>query len=356
MSYGGSLSRACRDRRIRGVTVEEFNVVLAASDEMRHPHDDGFNWRESLYFNFADLQNGLGGWIYLWVVPNKPLKSGMLVSIYHGLVDRCDANDVALKSSGHRYLDTAGNWVYCYKRDVAPLIDSDFDNVELCGLHLVRRDPLRTYTIAFSDDVGTRIDLAGTFTMNPYDYADGAHPTPSWVAQNRYHRSWRVKGSLTIAGKTYAINTTGDSDHSWGNRDMTVFSTHTFKMWSFQTPDARRSVSVIEQGAGLYLGFIDIDGDTRSVQSIRETGRYSETGVQQDIDVTITDVAGRTIHASMPRMFSVIGHGEPAGLWGFEGVGSYNVDGWGACTGVASYFWPPTVTAAKLHDGGAHHR
>jgi hypothetical protein len=326
-------------------------VVLAASDEMRHPHDDGFNWRESLYFNFADKTNGLGGWIYLWVVPNKPLKSGMLVSVYHGIADRRDANDVALSSPGHRFVDGAGNWVYCFKKDVAPLIEMDFDNVELCGLRLTRRHPLKSYQISFADDSGTRMELEAEFPMDPYDYADGAFPTPWWVAKNRYHRSWRVKGHLTIAGRTYAVNTTGDSDHSWGTRDMQVFSTHTIKMWSFQTPDARCAVSVIEQGAGLFLGFVDIDGDTRSVKTIEHSGRYTATGVQRDVQVTITDVAGRSVHARLPEMFSAIGHGEPGGLWGFEGVGCYAVDGWGECTGVSSYFWPPTVTAHGLHTG-----
>jgi hypothetical protein len=331
-------------------------VVLAASDELRHPHDDGFNWRESLYFNFADQAHGLGGWIYLWVVPNKPMKSGMLVSVYHGTVDRRDANDVALKSPGHRYVDGSGNWVYCFKQDVAPLIAANFDDVELCGLRLVRRRPLESYAITFADDVGNRLDLAAQFPMRPYDYADGMHRTPTWVAKNRYHRSWRIAGSLLIGGTHYPISTTGDSDHSWGTRDMEVFSTHTFKMWSFQTPDARRSVSVIEQGAGLYLGFVDIDGDTQSVKTIEQTARYTPTGVQRDIEVVITDVGGRRVRARLAAMFSVIGHGEPAGLWGFEGVGRYYVDGWGGCTGVASYFWPPTVTADALHRGAAHVR
>jgi hypothetical protein len=326
-------------------------VVLAASDELRHAYDQSFNWRESLYFNFADKTHGLGGWIYLWVVPNKKLKSGMLVSVYHGVVDRRDANDMALNSPGHRYVDPSGNWVYCFKKEVSPLIDANFDDVELCGLRLVRRQPLRLYAITFADDFGNHLDLTAEFPMRPYDYADGAYSTPSWVATNRYHRAWRVAGSLSIAGVQYPIRTTGDSDHSWGTRDMEVFSTHTFKMWSFQTRDGQRSVSVIEQGAGLYLGFVDIDGDTQSVQAIEHVARYTATGVQRDIEIVITDVAGRRVLARLPAMFSVIGHGEPAGLWGFEGVGCYQVDGWGECTGVASYFWPPTVTADALHRG-----
>lgn len=327
-------------------------MVLAATDELRHEYDDGFNWRESLYFNFADPQNQLGGWIYLWLVPNKPLKSGMLVSVYRGHVDRLDANERAMQSPGRRFVDGHGNWVYCYKQDVAPLLSADFDDIELCGLRLTRQEPLRRYRLTFDDGGGTRLSLDGEFAMPPYDYADGRHATPLWVAKNRYHRSWRVRGEVTIGGTRYDISTTGDSDHSWGTRDMEVFSSHTFKMWSFQTPDARRSVSVIEQGAGLYLGFVDVDGVVRSVDTIQNSTAYTSTGVQQKIAVDIIDVDGRRVRARLPEMFSVIGHGEPAGLWGFEGVGNYDVEGWGRCSGVASYFWPPGVTAAQLYAGG----
>jgi hypothetical protein len=326
-------------------------MVLAASDELRHPHDAELNWRESLYFNFADAANGLGGWIYLWVVPNKPLKSGMLVSIYSGITDQLATNNLALAAPGHRYVGTQDNWVYCYKNDVAPLLAADFDDVELCGLHLVRERALEGYRIDFADAHGNRIALRGRFAMHPYDYADGRHATPAWVAKNRYHRSWKVEGELSIAGKRYLVDTTGDSDHSWGRRDMEEFSRHTFKMWSFQTPDATRSVSVIEQGSGLYLGFVDVDGETRSVDAIEQTGRYTPNGVQYDIEVRIRDVSGEVIRARLPKMFSAIGHGEPFGLWGFEGVGVYEVEGWGRCSGVASYFWPPSTQPADLHRG-----
>ncbi|MEQ8486063.1 MAG: hypothetical protein RIB46_17025 [Pseudomonadales bacterium] len=316
-------------------------MVLAASDELRHPHDEEFNWRESLYFNFADGPNGLGGWIYLWVVPNKPMKTGMLVSIYKGITDRLDANTVAVESPGHRYVDPNGNWVYCFKKDVEHLIDADFDDVEVCGLHMVRTKPLQSYQIKFSDDSDNSLALSAEFAMAPYDYADGAFPTPVWVATNRYHRTWRVKGTAKIAGQTYNIDTTGDSDHSWGRRDMVEFAKHTFKMWSFQTPNARNSVSVIEQGAGLYIGYVTIDDVVRSVQSIEHRASYTDKGVQQNIAVKITDVDGRVVEARMPEMFSAIGHGESGSVWGFEGVGTYQVEGWGPCTGIASYFWPP---------------
>lgn len=326
-------------------------MVLSARDELRHAHDDTFFWRESLYFNFSDPTNGLGAWFYLWVVPNKPLKSGMLVSIYKGEHDVLTANERAYESPGHRFVGESSEWVYCFKREVEPLLKSDFDDVELCGLSLRRIEALKSYRIAFEDDCGTRIELDAQFMTPPVDYSEGVHPTPQWVAKNRYHRSWIARGEIQIAGERYPIATTGDSDHSWGTRDTEEYARHEFKMWSFQSPDGQKSVSAIDRDGTMFHGFINADGRVESIESISRAARHGPSGVQRDIDVTFRDRAGRMVHARMPQMFSVIGNGNPAALWGFEGVGVYEVDGWGPCSGLSSYFWPARVTPEQLCAG-----
>ena len=329
-------------------------MVLLATDELRHVVNDDPLWRESLYFNFSDPVNEVGAWLYLWLLPNQPNKTGMLVSFYHGLNDRLDANGAAFASPGHMLREDDGRWVYCYRGDAAGLIDADFDDVDFNGLHLVRKDPLSGYRITFDDGAGSSFELDGAFSMRPWDYADGAHPTPSWVATNRYHRSWTVRGELRLAGTTVAVDTTGDSDHSWGQRSGTEFSRHNFKMWSFQTDDGARSVSVIEQGDGLFLGFVDIDGELRSVDRIRQETSYATSGRQRDIRLEISDTDGRVVRATLDELYAVIGNGGvPNSTWGFEGVGNFEVEGWGRCSGLTSYFWPPTVTPAGLHAGGS---
>ncbi|HEY2750228.1 hypothetical protein [Phenylobacterium sp.] len=327
-------------------------AALSANDELRHPHDDQFFWRESLYFNFADPRNGLGAWFYLWVVPNKPLKSGMLVSIYKGESGLLTANERAYGSPGHRYVGDNGAWVYCYKREVEALISADFSDVELCGLRLVRTEPLKSYRISFHDGLDAQIDLDVGFMTPPVDYSAGVHPTPQWVAKNRYHRSWIARGEVAIVGERYEIATTGDSDHSWGTRDTEEYARHEFKMWSFQSPDGKNSVSGIDRDSRMFHGFINIAGELESIESISHSSKYKPTGVQRDIDVTFTDRAGRVVHARMPQMFSAIGNGSSTALWGFEGVGVFDVDGWGPCSGLTSYFWPARVSPAQLHGGG----
>lgn len=331
-------------------------MVLQASDELRHEWDGDYHWRESLYFNFADPANEIGAWLYLWVVPNQPMKSGMLVSFYHGITDRLDANEVAMRSPGHLYRGDAGNWVYCFKQDVPELIEQNFDDVELCGLKMRRGAPLEQYDLSFSDGAGTSFHFDARFMTRPWDYADGVFETPAWVAKNRYHRSWWAQGELTIGGLgEFSIDTTGDSDHSWGKRDRHVFAQNNFKMWSFQTRDGRMSVSAIDQGQPgneVKMGFVDIDGDIQSVAGIETGSLYTEAGVQHTAWLRVRDAKDRVVEAEMDRMFSAIGNGAPTTTWGFEGVGMYEVKGYGACSGISSYFWPPVTTPALLHGQG----
>jgi hypothetical protein len=326
-------------------------MVLKADDELRHPSNDDYHWRESLYFNFNDAKNGIGGWIYLWVVPNQEKPSGMLVSLYHGQWPDLLINDKAMDSPGH--LAKSGDaWVYCYKEDVDFLLTNNFDDVELCGLHLKRQEPLKRYALAFDDGSGASFDLQSDFMVAPYDYADGVNPTPPWLAANRYHRSHWIKGTITIAGKTHEVDCTGDSDHSWGQRNMPAFGANLFKMWSFQTADGQLSISVLKQGVDekeIALGFVAMHGKVASAAKVETSASFDEDGVQHGVELEVTDELGRVVRARLHSMHSFIGSGDA--FWGYEGVGDYQVEGFGTVPGLISYFWPKRITPAALHAG-----
>lgn len=330
-------------------------MALKASDELRHPYDtNDFNWRESLYFNFNDPVSGIGGWLYLWVVPNKPQPSGMLVSFYKGRWPEPSIMDEAATMPGHIIVD-GDRWLYCFKQDVPHLIDDDFDDVELGGMKFRRVEPLKHYELSYKDDAGNSFEIDAKFLVEPYDYGTGVNASPGWIAANRYHRSWKADGKLTINGQTYPIDCLGDSDHSWGTRDMDVFGANLFKMWSFQTPDGETSISAVQlesNGAQVDLGFLHMDGKVGSIAKIDSHARYDNDGVQQDIELTVTDDLGRTLRGTFGQMYSFLGLGGPARKsWGYEGVGTFEVEGIGPVPGLASYFWPNAVTPAQLHAG-----
>jgi hypothetical protein len=324
--------------------------MLGASDELRHPADAGPNWRESLYFNFHDAKHELGGWVYLWLLPNQLKPTGMLVSFYHGAWPDVKVADRATGAPLHT-LNEGDRWLYCYQQNAETLIADNFDDIRFGGLHLRRVDPLQHYRIDFDDGVGTSAALDCLFITQPYDYADGVFPTPPWMAANRYHRAWRARGTLKVNGRQFEIDCTGDSDHSWGTRDMSRFGDNLFKMWSFQSPDSRLAVSALKQGVNdqeIPLGYTWADGRMASITSVVANTRYGHAGVQGQCELIIADELKREIRAKCSGLHSLLGWGSMDSFWGFEGVGLYEIEGRGSVPGLNSYFWPSRVSPDDL--------
>ena len=327
-------------------------MVLKAGDELRHEWDHDPLWRESWYYNFSDPRHRIGGWLYLWVVPNQSLKSGMLVSFYHGIAAHHDSTEAGWRAPGHLLEGPDGSWVYCYKRDVPELMEDELDDAELCGLAMQRLDPLKRYRLTFEDGANAKLDLDCRFMSEPWDFADNIHPTPRWLAKNRYHRGWKADGTLRIGAKTFEIRTTGDSDHSWGTRDMGIFEANSLKTYALQTPDGSLSVKAQmlgPPGKELPRGYIAHGEKMYAVKSIQESSRYDQQGVMQDISLRVEDVAGHVVEAHMPQVFAAVAG--PGPNVGYEAAGLWNVKEWGDCAGIASCWFANGITRKQLHDG-----
>jgi hypothetical protein len=329
-------------------------MVLKASDELRHGWDDDPNWRESWYYNLSDPQNEIGVWLYYWVLPNQSLKTGMLVCLYHGVATHADSTNLAWRSPGHVLRGPGDSWVYCYKEDVPELVPNDVDDVTFGGFTMQRREALKTCRLAFQDGETARLELDCRFMTRPWDFADNIHPTPPWLAKNRYHRGWIASGEFVLEGRRYEINTSGDSDHSWGTRDGHIFGENNLKTYALQTPDGRLSVKAQLLGpAGHELprGYIAHGEDMQAVKTITERSRYDDNGQMYDIHLRVEDVTGRVVEAHMDAMYAAVAGGGPS--VGYEGAGVWQVKDWGACPGLASCWWASGVTREQLRDGQA---
>jgi hypothetical protein len=338
-----------------GAEWEEIHMVLKAPDELRHAWDGDPLWRESWYYNFSDPVNEIGGWLYLWVLPNQPLKTGMLVSLYHGVATDFDSNNLAWEAPGHVYRGSDDSWVYCYKEDIAALTNADLDDITFGGLTMKRLQPLEHYRLAFEEPGAARFDLACEFMTEPWDFADNVHATPAWLAKNRYHRGWKAKGDLVIGDRSYQIDTTGDSDHSWGTRDNGAFMRRNLKTYALQSADGGLSVKAQmlgDPGQELPRGYIAVGKDMRAVDLIEERSHYDETGRMYDISLRVRDVSGRVIEAHMDHMYAAVAGGDPERV-GYEGAGVWEVKDWGRCAGLASCWWAEGVTREALHQGAA---
>ena len=327
-------------------------MVLKADDELRHGWDDDPLWRESWYWNFSEPAHGIGGWLYAWVVPNQPLKTGMLVCFYHGIATDFDSTERAWRAPRHLLTGPGDSWVYCYKQDIAPLLTSNLEDAEICGLRMRRREPLRHYELRFDDGDNARFTLDCRFMSDPWDFEDNIHPTPRWLAKNRYHRGWSASGDLVIGGRSYRIATTGDSDHSWGTRDMGVFEQNSLKTYAIQSADGALSVKAQmlgPPGRELPRGYIAHGRDMSAIRLIRESSRYHANGLMHDISLRIEDVSGRVVEAHLDELYAAVAGGGPN--IGYEGAGVWEVAGRGRCAGIASCWWATQITREQLHKG-----
>jgi hypothetical protein len=336
--------------------------MLSAADELRHRWNDNSNWRESVYFTLADVENRIGAWIYLWVLPNKEgARAGIVVCFYSGIIRRPDAVKVAERSPGHLLVEDDGSWLYSFHANTPEPLDADFDEVELHGLRLRRRSPLQTYEISFDDGEGGRAELTYEFTSPPWDYADGLHESPPYLADNRYHRSARISGEVTIGGVSRRIEATGDTDHSWGMRDFSEMGRGEFNLWAIQDPACEMTCSAVRlrrPGDERRLGFVQIGGEMQSVDLIEDAVSFGPGAIQQDIELDVTDAAGRRLLATLTEPFAAIclGVHRPGWGWGYEAVGAYEVEGYGTCAGNVGYFWPSDVTQEDLVARGRSDR
>ena len=177
----------------------------AANDEGPHAATDEPLWNESWYFDFADLGQGVGGWIRLGLYPNQR------TAWINALLCGPDMSTVAIN-------------------DFEAVLPDDPGAVrtDAIDLDLTATDPLRTYRVtvrgrgqSYDDpaallrgDAGSPVeltmDLVWTTAGTPYQY----RITP------RYEIPCTVSGTVTVDGREVIVReVAGQRDHSWGVRD-----------------------------------------------------------------------------------------------------------------------------------------
>jgi len=165
------------------------------ADEDAHPASKEPLWSESWYFDFADPDQNVGGWVRLGLMPNES------TTWVNALLCGPDMPTVALL---------------------------DFENTGAIELALDATEPLQTYRVtvrgsgqAYDDPsellhgqpwrpVEATMRLVWKTVGVPYQY----RITP------RYEIPCTVSGSVTVDGQEYTFDgVPGQRDHSWGVRD-----------------------------------------------------------------------------------------------------------------------------------------
>jgi hypothetical protein len=299
-------------------------MVIQAHDELRHPHDDHKQWRESMWFCFQVPEAELGCAIYFSYRPNAdPPLASFSTYVLRGMADRPNAPH------------------YLRELDL-PIPDADWDDLSVGDIaHYRRTAPLHSYAISLRDGPRLNADLEFSFFAGAWHYADNTYETPKYIASDRYHRPFRVTGELELDGVRIPIDTTGDSDHSWGPRRWRPLFKSKYIAGQCGSDFAFQIMSAHAVDGGLFpYGYI-WDGRAMSpITGAEIAADYGPVdGVQTGIVMNVIDRESRLTRIEGTSFCSYPGSFFDA-VWNTDCYASFDVNrGRHTGSGILSFYW-----------------
>jgi hypothetical protein len=220
------------------------NVV--PEDDYTHELGPEPNFNESMYFNFFDTKESLGGFVRLGNRANEG-QAEMTVCLYlpDGRVlfsfkrPPIDDNS-AFDAGGLRFevIEPAQKLRTTYEGSAIELAEPRD-----------MADPRRAFTE--NERVKVSLDLVHEAAGPMYGQShsgDEDVPADQQFAKAHYEQHMHVTGNLQIAGTGFAIDGYGLRDHSWGPRYWQAIQSYEWLTMNFG-PDLGAMVSVIQRGA-----------------------------------------------------------------------------------------------------------
>lgn len=171
-------------------------MSLTDSDDSPHKPSDNPDWRESYYFNFVDLANGISGFTTIGILPNVNMREFVFV-LFHG-----DKREVYFVESRERFRYNS----------MKTLSDShlSYEPVE----------PLKEWRIRFAkDSMSADISWKGRFPVCSF----GGGSRTSW--SEHFEQSGHISGFANLpGGRRVRLEGMGQRDKSWGPRDWHIES------------------------------------------------------------------------------------------------------------------------------------
>jgi hypothetical protein len=253
--------------------ISNDTAPLDPKDDLRHKLRDEPLARESTVFCIQLPEHGVAGWVYPRVTADG-MAGGTICAFGPGV---------------------PGGSIFESFRNVPVPATLDFDNWQVGGVHMQLGDPLRTAAVSYT---GENVAMDFTFdAIHPaYSYASHPDGCPQFFADNRFEQGGRVKGTITIEGKAIAFDTIGQRDHSWGTRNWGV--NYHYK-WFHATSDVASIHFFKMEYLGRYLirGYVFKDGHMSQITDVNVIDfTLNAEMIHTDIEVSISDLAGRTTH------------------------------------------------------------
>ncbi len=300
---------------------------LTPADDHHHEVADAHPmWTETTWWGFLVPERALGGMIYTLFRPNLGVAT-LLVAMW-------DA-------------EATEPWRVPYHRSQwhIPMPTSDLDDIDVGGLRLRCREPLRAYDLAYSDGDALTLDLHVDAVMEPHV------PIAERVA-GHFDQLCRVTGSVTASGERIDVNCLAIRDRSWYVRDDAksmqagyqygvVDEGHHFL--AFTKPVGE------EQASPVNGGYLVRDGEKAALVDGTRTVVSRRRGHPDEVTLEATDALGRTLSAQGRVTASMASQSTP-GMFAWMSIADWVIDG-RAGHGEDHDVWSPDRLARPVAGG-----
>ena len=275
--------------------------MISATADLRHQPTSEENYSESKWFSFYDAKHDFWVSSRIGLEPNRKKANRWLIIALDGKII---------------YHDLATN---------LDLPQENWDKITLGGLQFRTIEPMVRYGIKFGIDP-IMLDVTWQASTPVFDYKDCLAPLPPSLAAMHYEQSGHVRGALSVAGKSYAIDGTGHRDHSWGVRHWEGFRSWTalmghFGHFYFHVEQFDEKTTGITRH-----GFVFVDGGNVSIKNAKIEPAFSgEAAFPRQFSLEIEDAIGNKysidgeVRLTCPLTFGNCMVGESFGTFSFSG-------------------------------------
>jgi hypothetical protein len=252
-------------------------MVLRADDELRHPHSDLPEWRESQWYCFDMPEYEMGGAIYYAYTPNTPTPTARLI--------------VYLTRGWNR---TPNTLLYSFDREF-PIPNDEWDDLRVGDVARFQRlEPQKRWQVAFNDGKRLSMEFEAELFAGNWHWIDNVLETPKFLAGDRYHSPYAAVGEMVLDGQRFPLRFTGDSDHSWGPRRWGPLYKSKYVAGQCGRDWAMSFIEIADlDGAMAPYGFVWDGKRMSAISGLEITADYDEDGQHRSVIMNIIDGESR---------------------------------------------------------------
>ncbi|HEM47099.1 MAG TPA: hypothetical protein ENO23_08650 [Alphaproteobacteria bacterium] len=270
---------------------------LVPEDDYMHPLGEEPNFNESMYFNFFDAEQSIGGFVRLGNRANEG-RAEMTVCVYlpdgrvlfnfqRAPIDHNDAFD----AGGMKFevVEPTEHLRTTYRGKVIELQDPR---------HLA--DPSTAFRESPRRELVLDLDhrAAGPMYGGAKDRDEDERPAEEQFAKAHYEQHMAVTGTIEIDGQKTPISGFGLRDHSWGPRHWQAIHGYEWLTMNFG-PDFGAMISVIRRddgGDARRGGVLVRDGELDLVTDVDIETEYEANGLyHKALRVSLTTQSGERL-------------------------------------------------------------